>query len=134
MTKKIFILFLTLQVFISIPVLSNNNSEKQSISKTNSSSNEKEYPVFNDPVVQKYVDDYRVLFQNLIIAAEKSDIKNLKKLNIQTEKMSSKSMDIKRRLAADSTEEQKFYDELTKKSKEYDNEMLRLVEKISKKK
>ena len=125
MTKRIFILFFMLQLFISVQVLSN-NKEIQSISK---SENTVSYPVFNDPVVQKYVDDYRILFQNLIIATEEVDVKKLRKLNIQTEKMKSKAPDIKKRLAKDPDEEQKFYDELKKIFKEFDNEMLRLEEK-----
>ena len=125
MPKRIFILFFMLQLFISVQVLSN-NKEIQSISK---SENTVSYPVFNDPVVQKYVDDYRILFQNLIIATEEVDVKKLRKLNIQTEKMKSKAPDIKKRLAKDPDEEQKFYDELKKIFKEFDNEMLRLEEK-----
>ena len=114
-----------LQIFISIQVLGN-NKETQSISK---SENTVSYPVFNDPVVQKYVDDYRILFRNLVLATEEVDIKKLRKLNIQTEKMKSKAPDIKKRLAKDPDEEQKFYDELKKIFKEFDNEMLRLEEK-----
>ena len=125
MTKRIFILFFMLQLFISVQVLSN-NKETQSISK---SENTVSYPVFNDPVVQKYVDDYRILFRNLVLATEEVDIKKLRKLNIQTEKMKSKAPDIKKRLAKDPDEEQKFYDELKKIFKEFDNEMLRLEEK-----
>ena len=120
MPKRIFILFFMLQIFISIQVLSN-NKETQSISK---SENTVSYPV-----VQKYVDDYRILFRNLVLATEEVDIKKLRKLNIQTEKMKSKAPDIKKRLAKDPDEEQKFYDELKKIFKEFDNEMLRLEEK-----
>lgn len=120
MPKRIFILFFMLQIFISIQVLGN-NKETQSISK---SENTVSYPV-----VQKYVDDYRILFRNLVLATEEVDIKKLRKLNIQTEKMKSKAPDIKKRLAKDPDEEQKFYDELKKIFKEFDNEMLRLEEK-----
>ena len=120
MAKRIFSLFFMLQIFISIQVLSN-NKETQSISK---SENTVSYPV-----VQKYVDDYRILFRNLVLATEEVDIKKLRKLNIQTEKMKSKAPDIKKRLAKDPDEEQKFYDELKKIFKEFDNEMLRLEEK-----
>ena len=125
MPKRIFILFFIFQIFISIQVLGN-NKETQSISK---SENTVSYPVFNDPVVQKYVDDYRILFQNLVLATEEVDIKKLRKLNIQTEKMKSKAPDIKKRLAKDPDEKQNFYDELKKIFKEFDNEMLRLEEK-----
>ena len=120
MAKRIFSLFFMLQIFISIQVLGN-NKETQSISK---SENTVSYPV-----VQKYVDDYRILFRNLVLATEEVDIKKLRKLNIQTEKMKSKAPDIKKRLAKDPDEEQKFYDELKKIFKEFDNEMLRLEEK-----
>ena len=43
--------------------------------------------------------------------------------------MKSKAPDIKKRLAKDPDEEQKFYDELKKIFKEFDNEMHRLEEK-----
>ena len=43
--------------------------------------------------------------------------------------MWAKPPDIKKRLAKDPDEEQKFYDKLKKIFKEFDNEMLRLEEK-----
>ncbi len=71
-------------------------------------------PTFNDPEVQKYVEDYTAYMKEYLAAVKSKDITNIAQLGMESQKWKTKGEAITQRLSYDPDELKKYNDYMVK--------------------
>ncbi|MDR2121879.1 MAG: hypothetical protein LBP34_02025 [Flavobacteriaceae bacterium] len=83
----------------------------------------KEVPVFSDPDVQKYVEEYDAYVKELVAAAADKDLVKLTFLSQKSQEWTERSVEINQKLASNPEDMKKFHDYVGRLSQEVSKAM-----------